>query len=138
MSTQKERKHFYLDKNSIDYINQFAEKNNLRPSKALQQIILEHSNQNQELLELIKKAVKEVVQEDLNRIRAGTNLADRNSRMILEFMNHYFVVNKFQQLITTEKLKSSGIIEAEQVVKNQISEARLKKLEREQKRQLHE
>jgi len=138
LSTQKERKHFYLDKNSIDYINQFAEKNNLRPSKALQQIILEHSNQNQELLELIKKAVKEVVQEDLSRIRAGTNLADRHSRMILEFMNHYFVVKKHQELITTEKVKSRAIIEAEQVVKNQIAEARQRKLEWEQKRQLHE
>ncbi|MGG3881420.1 hypothetical protein [Bacillus smithii] len=138
MSTQKERKHFYLDKNSIDYINQFAEKNNLRPSKALQQIILEHSNQNQELLELIKKAVKEVVQEDLNRIRAGTNLADRNSRMILEFMNHFFVAKKHQELITTEKFKSRAIIEAEQVVKKQIAEARLKKLEWEQKKQLNQ
>lgn len=130
------QKNYYLDESVISYIEQYGKEKNLKPSRALSQIVKEHAKQNNELLEQIKLAVKEVVQEDLNRIRAGTNLADRNSRMILEFMNHFFVAKKHQELITTEKFKSRAIIEAEQVVKKQIAEARLKKLEREQKKLL--
>ncbi|MED4882781.1 hypothetical protein [Bacillus smithii] len=134
----RQQKNYYLDESVISYIEQYAKEKKLKPSLALTQIVKEHAKQNNELLEQIKQAVKEVVQEDLNRIRAGTNLADRNSRMILEFMNHYFIVNTFKELITTDKFKSPGIIEAEQVVKKQIAEARLKKLEWEQKKQLNQ
>ncbi|TWK57328.1 hypothetical protein CHCC20488_2519 [Bacillus paralicheniformis] len=46
-------------------------------------------------------------------------------------MNHLFVVNQYKELVTTEKYKSKGITEAELVVKNQIANARMKKLDRE-------
>ncbi|WP_265938862.1 hypothetical protein [Bacillus thuringiensis] len=77
-------------------------------------------------------AVKEVVHEDLGRIRAGTNLADRNTRILLQFANHYFTVNKFIDLATTDQFKSKGMRQAEEFVKDQISNARMKKIERQQ------
>lgn len=129
-------KSYYLDDESINYILEYDKQNSIGgPSRALRKIINDHKKFNSDFFENLKQAIKEVVSEDLSRIRAGTNLADKNSRMLLEFMNHLFVVNQYKELVTTEKFKSKGITEAELVVKNQIANARMKKLERQNREQ---
>ncbi|WP_242469802.1 MULTISPECIES: hypothetical protein [Bacillus cereus group] len=52
--------------------------------------------------------------------------------MLLQFANHYFAVNKFKDLATTNQYKSRGIVQAEEFVKDEISNARMKKIERQQ------
>ncbi|MGU9545612.1 hypothetical protein [Bacillus cereus] len=130
MSKKKMDKNYYLNENTVAYIKEYAEEKGIKPSHALERIIAEHQNQNHDLLEQIKGAVKEVVHEDLGRIRAGTNLADKHTRMLLQFANHYFTVNKFERLATTNQFMSKGMVQAEEFVKDQISNARMKKLER--------
>lgn len=127
----KKSKNYYIDTETINYIEQYAKDKKIKASHALDLIVSEHQNQNHNLLEQIKLAVKEVVHEDLGRIRAGTNLADMNTRILLQFANHYFTVNKFEKLATTDQYVSKGMQQAEQFVKGQISNARMKKLERE-------
>lgn len=51
--------------------------------------------------------------------------------MLLQFANHYFTVNRFERLATTNQFMSKGMVQAEEFVKDQISNARMKKLERE-------
>ncbi|AVF28840.1 hypothetical protein [Paenibacillus larvae] len=128
---EKCKKHYYLSPKTIEYINHYAKEKNIKPSIALDQICEEHQNQNDDLLEQIKSAVREVTKIDLERIRAGTNSTDKQTKMLLELMNHHFVVHKYKNLISTEQLKSPGIIEAEKVVQDRISNQRIKKLERE-------
>ncbi|WP_420685884.1 hypothetical protein [Bacillus cereus] len=132
MSKKKVDKTYYLNENIIAYIKEYAEEKGIKPSHALERIVAEHQNQNHDLLEQIKGAVNEVVHEDLGRIRAGANLADKHTRMLLQFANHYFAVNKFKDLATTNQYKSRGIVQAEEFVKDQISNARMKKIERQQ------
>ncbi|MCD2526258.1 MULTISPECIES: hypothetical protein [Bacillus] len=132
MAKNNKVKSYYLDEESINYISEFDKQNGIGgTSRALRKIINDHKKYSSDFFENLKQAMKEVVSEDLSRIRAGTNLADKNSRMLLEFMNHLFVVNQYKELVTTEKYKSKGITEAELVVKNQIANARMKKLDRE-------
>ncbi|MDR5021426.1 hypothetical protein FOL75_05005 [Bacillus thuringiensis] len=130
MVKKKTDKNFYLHQETIAYIEGYAKEKKIKASHALEQIIAEHQNQNHDLLELIRGAVKDVVQEDLGRIRAGTNLADKHTRMLLQFANHYFTVNKYERLATTNQFLSKGIVQAEEFVKEEISNARMKKIER--------
>ncbi|KAA6457706.1 MULTISPECIES: hypothetical protein [Bacillus cereus group] len=132
MSKKKVDKTYYLNETTVVYIKEYAEEKGIKPSHALERIVAEHQNQNHDLLEQIKAAVKEVVHEDLGRIRAGTNLTDKHTRMLLQFANHYFAVNKFENLATTSQYMSKGMVQAEGFVKDQISNARMKKIEREQ------
>lgn len=132
MSKKKVDKIYYLNENTVAYIKEYAEEEGIKPSHALERIVAEHQNKKQDLLEKIKVAVKEVVHEDLGRIRAGTNLADKHTRMLLQFANHYFTVNKFKDLATTDQFMSKGMVQAEGFVKDQISNARMKKIERQQ------
>ncbi|MDA2067856.1 hypothetical protein [Bacillus cereus] len=131
MSKKKMDKTYYLNETTVAYIKEYAEEKGIKPSHALERIVAEHQNQNHDLLEQIKGAVKDVIHEDLGRIRAGTNLTDKHTRMLLQFANHYFTVNRFERLATTNQFMSKGMVQAEEFVKDQISNARMKKLERE-------
>lgn len=75
------------------------------------------------------------IKENTSRTRTTANVIDRNTQMMLEFWNHYFIVNNPSALGTTEKLKTKELIEAEQVVQNRIAHNRQKKLDWESKRQ---
>ncbi|PAK35361.1 hypothetical protein CHH87_19340, partial [Bacillus licheniformis] len=104
MAKNNKVKSYYLDEESINYISEFDKQNGIGgTSRALRKIINDHKKYSSDFFENLKQAMKEVVSEDLSRIRAGTNLADKNSRMLLEFMNHLFVVNQYKELVTTEK-----------------------------------
>src|SRR5699024_5892774 len=76
------------------------------------------------------------MKEKMNRIQVASNVIDRDTKIILEFLNHYYLVNKFQNLITTEEFKTNGLEQAEQLVQKRIHKQRKKKLDYERQKEM--
>src|SRR5699024_5763209 len=76
------------------------------------------------------------MKEKMNRIRVASKMIERDTKMIMEFLNHDYIVNKLQNVITTEKFKTNGLEEVEQVVKKRIHKQRKKKLEYERQKEM--
>lgn len=128
----------YLLEDTIQYIENYGKENGgLKIGQALEKIIEEHKKLSNRYIDDIANAVVDKLHNDLVRIRLGTNTADRNTKVILELLNHVFIDKEFKKeyknFITTEKYKSKSLIEAEAAVKKQVDTYRLKRLEREVK-----
>lgn len=80
--------------------------------------------ESQEVKEMLSNMEKE-----LRRIRIIGNGIDRDTKMLLEFWNHYFVVNEFNELATTEKYKTKELIEAEELISKRIVKDRQRRLD---------
>lgn len=76
------------------------------------------------------------MKEKVNRIQVASNVIDRDTKIILEFLNHYYLVNKFQNLITTEEFKTNGMEQAEQLIQKRIHKQRKKKLDYERQKEM--
>src|SRR5699024_11794258 len=68
----------------------------------------EHNLLQQTLSSLLDEKLS-FMKEKMNRIQVASNVIDRDTKIILEFLNHYYLVNKFQNLITTEEYKTNGL-----------------------------
>ncbi|WP_088051882.1 hypothetical protein [Virgibacillus dakarensis] len=77
----------------------------------------------------------ETMQERLHRIQVTGNVIDRDNKILLEFMNHYYLMNGFKDLITTEKYKTNGIQQAENLIQKRIHKQRQKKLDYEKRKE---
>ena len=62
-------------------------------------------------------SILEPITEDLKRVRITGNVIDRNTQMMLEFWNHYFIMTDAKQLGSTERLKTVPFIQSEELVK---------------------
>lgn len=129
----RKSKTFRFTDETIQKIEQVAKEKLCTQTAAIEQIIeyyfenrTKEYNETQSLLQELK--------EDVNRVRVTSNVIDRNVRMELEFWNHYFIVNQFKGLGTTEKYKAEEVTEAEELVKKRIAHLRQKKLDWESKR----
>ncbi|MFD1707548.1 hypothetical protein ACFSCZ_12520 [Siminovitchia sediminis] len=141
----KLKKSYRLTSDTVQKIEQLSFEENTSQANAIE-IMVQQFFENREkervaLLEAIEKLVDQKLienlsgmQEDLKRIRVTGNVIDRNVQMQLEFWNHYFIVNEFKELATTEKYKTEELTEAEVVVKNRIAHNRQRKLDWESKR----
>lgn len=141
----KLKKSYRLTSDTVQKIEQLSVEENTSQANAIE-IMVKQFFENQEkervaLLEAIEKLVDQKLienlsgmQEDLKRIKVTSNVIDRNVQMQLEFWNHYFIVNEFKELATTEKYKTEELTEAEAVVKNRIVHNRQRKLDWESKR----
>src|SRR5699024_2381808 len=76
------------------------------------------------------------MKEKMNRIQVASNVIDRDTKIILEYLNHYYLVNKLQNLITTEELKTNGLEQPEQLVQKRIHKQRKKKLDYERQKEM--
>src|SRR5699024_2187596 len=69
------------------------------------------------------------MKEKMNRIQVASNVIDRDTKIILEFLNHYYLVNKLENLITTDEYKTNDMEQAEQLIQKRIHKQRKKKLD---------
>jgi|SRR5699024_5263120 len=74
------------------------------------------------------------MQDKLHRIQVTSNVVDRDTKILLEFMNHYYLINEFKDLITTEKYKTNGMQQAEDLIQKRIHKHRQKKLDYEKRK----
>lgn len=137
----KIKKTYRLRKDIIQKIEQLAAEEKCSHGDAIELMVNKYfenkDKKHQALMEDMSNLLDEKLnemKEDLKRIRITSNVIDRDTKMMLEFWNHYFVVNDFKELGTTDKFKTEEFKEAEALIKKRIAHHHQKKLDREMKR----
>lgn len=140
---KKKQKNLYLRPDTIEKISIIAqEKNFSYDAEVIEYLVGNYfesrSEERQTLLAdidgLLQNRLLEAVVEDLKRLRVIVNVIDRDSKMMMEFWNHYFIMTGAKSLGSTEKLISVPFQEAEQLVRERIAHNRQKKLDKEMQR----
>ncbi|MDY0407198.1 hypothetical protein P5G51_019350 [Virgibacillus sp. 179-BFC.A HS] len=143
--TDKKRQgaYFMLNPATKEKIKMIANENHMSQANAVALMVDAYFERREEEHVLLKHTISNLLDEKLasmkdkmNRIQVASNVIDRDTKIILEFMNHYYLVNKFKNLITTEELKTKGMEQAEQLVQKRIHKQRKKKLDYERQQEL--
>ena len=93
----------------INDIEEVKEKNNLKySSEALDLIIREHRQNSdittEAMIKIIAKEVSEQIKFDMKEIKNSSNNTDRNTQILLELINGFFVISEYGRLATTEDI----------------------------------
>src|SRR5699024_7773855 len=146
MSMTEEKKqgsYFMLSPETKEKIKVAANENHTSQASAIALMADTYFESREEEHVLLKQTISDLLDEKLasmkdkmNRIQVASNVIDRDTKIILEFLNHYYLVNKFKNLITTEELKTKGMEQAEQLVQKRIHKQRKRKLDYERQQEL--
>lgn len=147
MKENKKPKYFRLSEGTLSKIKAVEVERNCNQTAALEHIVNQYYADRveqhhmmmvlfDELLERKLNEKLEQIKEDTKRIRIAANVSDRNIQMMMEFWNHYFIVNDFKTLGTTDKIKTDELKEAETLISKRISESRQKKIDSQNKRKI--
>ncbi|ASK61602.1 hypothetical protein CFK37_05185 [Virgibacillus phasianinus] len=146
MSMTEEKKqgsYFLLSTETKEKIKVAANENHTSQANAIALMVDAYFESREEEYVLFKQTISDLldekldfIKEKMNRIQVASNVIDRDTKIILEFMNHYYLVNKFKNLITTEEFKTKGMEQAEELVQKRIHKQRQKKLDYEQQKEL--
>lgn len=129
---------------SIDYIDDYAVLHNVPYSsrtESLERIIKEHKKYSEEkfsleyIVESVSKEVSKSVQialqksivNEVNRVRLGTNNADRNTQIIIELLQGFMQNENIEHIITTDDNKPSFLNEVEELIKKRITKQKQRK-----------
>lgn len=120
MANRKE-KHYWVTEKNIEYIEEVKEKNNLKyNSEALDLIIREHRQNSdittEAMIKLIAKEVSEQIKLDFKGIKKASNDTDRNTQILLEMINGFFVISDYGRLATTEDIIAPALTRASELV----------------------
>lgn len=131
----KVRRVLKLEKETDDYLMAFKEEHKIRYNGvALAQIFKEHKEAKQQewslryITEVVTKHLHEVLKEELTKIRLGTNSADKNTQMLLEFMNGIYEHENYQGVCTTDIAETEATKHIRKVVEDRIAHKRQKKV----------
>jgi hypothetical protein len=130
METQ--RRMITLDKETDQYIQDYTAELKLRfPGEAIMDICKKYREEKKKewWLDTITEAVSEnlhdVLKSELKKIRLGTNSADKNTQILIEFMNGLYFHHDYDAIMTTD------LQELEAVVGERILNQRQKRLDKE-------
>ena len=103
------RKEYKMTEKNVEYIEEVKEKNNLKySSEALDLIIREHRQNSdittEAMIKIIAKEVSEQIKFDMKEIKSSSNNTDRNTQILLELINGFFVISEYGRLATTEDI----------------------------------
>ena len=115
------RKEYKMTEKNIEYIEEVKEKNNLKyNSEALDLIIREHRQNSdittEAMIKLIAKEVSEQIKLDFKGIKKASNDTDRNTQILLEMINGFFVISEYGRLATTEDVIAPALTRASELV----------------------
>ena len=115
------KKMFVISKKNLEYIEEVKEKNNLKyNSEALDLIIREHRQNSdittEAMIKLIAKEVSEQIKLDFKGIKKASNDTDRNTQILLEMINGFFVISEYGRLATTEDVIAPALTRASELV----------------------
>lgn len=140
---KKQGTYFMLDPEIKEKIKLIANENHLSQANAIALMVDAYFESREEEHALLKQTISDLLDEKLSfmkekmsRIQVASNVIDRDTKIILEFLNHYYLVNKFQNLITTEEYKTNGLEQAERLVQKRIHKQRKKKLDYERQKEM--
>ncbi|QKY71353.1 hypothetical protein [Lentibacillus sp. CBA3610] len=139
--TTKKGSYFLLSPETKDKIQSIADEKNVSQADVITEAIdhyyADRNEKNVALKNMISDLMDEklaTMQEKLQRIQVTGNVVDRDTKILLEFMNHYYLINEFKDLITTEKYKTNGMQQAEELIQKRIHKHRQKKLDYEKRK----
>src|SRR5690625_2076831 len=137
----KKRKNLSLEADTIKKIKAMSTDKNKSESaivdKAIELYFMDRDKEHNFLVETLSQIFDEklkILIEDLKRVKVTGNVIDRDTKMMMEFWNHYFVANEYNMFVTTDQHKTKELSEAESLIKKRISENRQRKLDWEEKR----
>lgn len=124
----KDSKTFRLSTEDIKYINDIAKKYNIDNTKALERIITEHrqNNDNNQLSKMIATELLTAFDEKYNktftRIRLAASGADQSSLILLEMMNTLLIATDHDKTAYTSRVAKSNVwTQCEEFVKERIA-----------------
>jgi len=141
LHTTKQRLHVRLAPEIIEKIKTIAAENHSSQADVITEAIEQYDAERNEKYVVFKNMIAdlldeklEAMEDKLQRIQVTGNVVDRDTKILLEFMNHYYLMNEFKDLITTEKYKTNGMQQAEDLIQKRIHKHRQKKLDYEKRK----
>ena len=115
------RKEYKMTEKNVEYIEEVKEKNNLKySSEALDLIIREHRQNSdittEAMIKIIAKEVSEQIKFDMKEIKNVSNDTDRNTQILIEMINGFFVISDYRRLATTEDIIAPALTRASELV----------------------
>ena len=115
------RKEYKMTQKNLEYIEEIREKNNLKyNSEALDLIIREHRQNSdittEAMIKLIAKEESEQIKLDFKGIKKASNDTDRNTQILIEMINGFFVISEYGRLATTEDVIAPALTRASELV----------------------
>ena len=120
------RKEYKMTEKNVEYIEEVKEKNNLKySSEALDLIIREHRQNSdittEAMIKIIAKEVSEQIKFDMKEIKKSSNDTDRNTQILLELINGFFVISEYGMISSTVNntatVRNVFIIDDKQIVR---------------------
>ena len=132
----KNRKHFTISNEANEYIKQVRSERKIRSeSEALEHIVKEHKEKSdtttEQMIKIIANEVAKELKGELTKIIKGINSADRNTQIVMEMLNGFFIKNNVGFIATSDVFKAEGLELAEEAVRKRISKSRVRKLDNE-------
>ena len=115
------RKEYKMTEKNVAYIEEVKEKNNLKySSEALDLIIREHRQNSdittEAMIKIIAKEVADQIKGDMKEIKNVSNDTDRNTQILIEMINGFFVISDYRRLATTEDIIAPALTRASELV----------------------
>ena len=115
------RKEYKMTEKNVEYIEEVKEKNNLKySSEAVNWIMGEHRRDSgittEAMIKIIAKEVSEQIKFDMKEIKKSSNDTDRNTQILLELINGFFVISEYGRLATTEDIIAPALPRAIELV----------------------
>ena len=134
--SEKQYKHFYIDKEFLDYLCEIKKTNNLSSmNQAINLVLKEHKEKSdtttEQMIKIIANEVAKELKGELTKIIKGINSADRNTQIVMEMLNGLFIKSNVGYINTSDIVKAEGLELAEESVKKRISKSRVRKLDNE-------
>ncbi|MBZ5482433.1 hypothetical protein JGU65_24925 [Bacillus sp. T_4] len=132
----KQRMKLSLNEETKKYIQTYMEENNIGfTGEAIAQICKEHkeARSNEWSLKYISEVVSnnlhQALKEELTKIRLGANSADKNTQILIEYMNGLFFHHGFDGLMTTDLQELDSTKVAKEAVEKRIANQRQKRID---------
>lgn len=127
--TKKRRKEFLLSDADYEYLEKIQKENNLKyMGEALSLIIKEHSQvSNETVADILIEKITNNLQDELKRLRYATNKNNRNSEIIMEWINGVSIKENYSPFFCRDEKYHEGLKELEEIVDKKIESQMIKK-----------
>ncbi|MED4014382.1 hypothetical protein P4606_27355 [Priestia aryabhattai] len=136
METQ--RRMITLDKETDQYIQDYMAEHKLRfPGEAIMDICKKYREEKKKewsldyITETVSENLNDALKSELKKIRLGTNSADKNTQILIEFMNGLYFHHGYRGIMTTDLQELEETKLAKKVVSERIVNQRKKRLDKE-------
>ena len=127
-----------LDKETDQYIQDYMAEHKLRfPGEAIMDICKKYREEKKKewsldyTRETVSENLNDALKSELKKIRLGTNSADKNTQILIEFMNGLYFHHGYRGIMTTDLQELEETKLAKKVVSERIVNQRQKRLDKE-------